>query len=681
MRWEPTPIISMASSHDGTLLVAAREDGELDLYDASTLQKLLALPGSSKSSTTTVAIAENASNIRCRIFTAGLDGAIFEHNIDTLGVSASLDSHGGAVWQLSMKRDEEAGSYTLAAACDDGSVRLFGVESDFPGMNFSKALPKVEGRCLTAVWHPGNSIIASAGTDGCIHVWNVHHGREVLRISAGDGSSSEKEFCIWILIYLPDGTLVSGDSSGNVSFWDSMHGTLIARFARHSADILSLAASPEGDIVFASGVDPQIAVYQRSSEGWVYLSSKRSHTNDVRALCVTHSKAHTLAEDMTSLWSAGNDFSLLRHSVERFLKQHPVSVSSSCAQCPIIQASHSSKTEALFNSKALLLSIHKAEADVWQVGMGNMSHGQMMSEGQHLHRSSPPTHLVRLVNDSGAYFVCGALSTTGKYMVLSDTEKVYCFYVDTESNPPHLQPLALPEEVSAASKVAFINTNDDDDDCSFVVCSLKDGLIHVVTRLGLEDGAFKLGYTIRDVHDLRYKLWAKRDRNKNSARQAAPVVEHLVPSPDGRWLAVVSRQRIMLVSTESHRIATQMTPLGDQAPIVALDFSSDSTSLVVVSSNNTLSVFDVVSGQPTEWTKKYADALMQRLKMIPGNVMGVSACLGRSLLPYWCTHLKAYYIWTPRNHSPPPLLHSSEGGDEIAPVLPRLAPHQGKMEE
>ena len=57
---------------------------------------------------------------------------------------------------------------------------------------------------------------------------------------------------------LPCGTLVSGDSAGRVQFWDGMHGTLLFGFQQHAANVLTLAATPAGDAVFASGVDHQV---------------------------------------------------------------------------------------------------------------------------------------------------------------------------------------------------------------------------------------------------------------------------------------------------------------------------------------------------------------------------------------------------------------------------------------
>ena len=76
---------------------------------------------------------------------------------------------------------------------------------------------------------------------------------------AEEGSS---DLCVWAVKVLRDGTVVSGDGSGAVTFWDSQHGTRICHF-RHPADVLSLAASPDGSTVFAAGRMPRVRMYHR----------------------------------------------------------------------------------------------------------------------------------------------------------------------------------------------------------------------------------------------------------------------------------------------------------------------------------------------------------------------------------------------------------------------------------
>ena len=68
---------------------------------------------------------------------------------------------------------------------------------------------------------------------------------------------------MWACLVLPDGTMASGDGSGAVQLWDASLGTRLAAFRAHAADVLALAAAPDGSAVFAAGVDPQLVIIQR----------------------------------------------------------------------------------------------------------------------------------------------------------------------------------------------------------------------------------------------------------------------------------------------------------------------------------------------------------------------------------------------------------------------------------
>lgn len=67
---------------------------------------------------------------------------------------------------------------------------------------------------------------------------------------------------MWAALVLRDGTMVSGDAAGGVQFWDARLGTRLAGFKKHAADVLALAAAPDGSAVFAAGVDNQLAVFK-----------------------------------------------------------------------------------------------------------------------------------------------------------------------------------------------------------------------------------------------------------------------------------------------------------------------------------------------------------------------------------------------------------------------------------
>lgn len=54
------------------------------------------------------------------------------------------------------------------------------------------------------------------------------------------------------------GTLVSGDSTGSVQFWDSSHGTLLQSHTYHKGDVNALATLPSQNRVFSGGSDGKV---------------------------------------------------------------------------------------------------------------------------------------------------------------------------------------------------------------------------------------------------------------------------------------------------------------------------------------------------------------------------------------------------------------------------------------
>jgi U3 small nucleolar RNA-associated protein 4 len=116
---------------------------------------------------------------------------------------------------------------------------------------------------------------------------------------------------VWALHILPDGTLVSGDSRGHVSFWDTTTGTMVQSFQEHTADVFALVASSDGLKVFASGADSRVAMFQATgaTEGrqWAYSYSYRPHTHDVRALVRVTCKGNSDDSNIEALVSGGDD--------------------------------------------------------------------------------------------------------------------------------------------------------------------------------------------------------------------------------------------------------------------------------------------------------------------------------------------------------------------------------------
>ncbi|KAM0748661.1 WD40 repeat-like protein [Meredithblackwellia eburnea MCA 4105] len=103
---------------------------------------------------------------------------------------------------------------------------------------------------------------------------------------------------VWSVVVLEDGTVVSGDSMGNVKFWDGKMGTQTQSFRAHKADVLCLTVGSTGTSLFTSGVDQKTTEFRLVSVSssktqagrvsrWIQASGRRMHSHDVRAMIIS----------------------------------------------------------------------------------------------------------------------------------------------------------------------------------------------------------------------------------------------------------------------------------------------------------------------------------------------------------------------------------------------------------
>jgi U3 small nucleolar RNA-associated protein 4 len=99
---------------------------------------------------------------------------------------------------------------------------------------------KTDSRILTLAWHPDGTHLVCGSSDGNIRKIIVSTGSVVDRMIIGPKKGEDT--LIWSVLVLKDGTVVSGDSLGGVTFWDWKTCTQKYRIRAHYADVLCMAA-------------------------------------------------------------------------------------------------------------------------------------------------------------------------------------------------------------------------------------------------------------------------------------------------------------------------------------------------------------------------------------------------------------------------------------------------------
>lgn len=588
-----------------------------------------------------------AGGAKTRLFASKLDGTIQEADFVGMRCSHSTDCYGGAVWQLAAAPANGDGSSAgqMAAACDDGSIRMFEVDEDLPGATYSRCLTKVaDGRLLSLAWHPNGSKLVAAGSTGLIHVLDPLSGRELSRITASSRTNSPVS--VWSLLVLPDGTLVSGDSDGATQFWDRQFGTLLHRFTQHSADVLALAASPDGGCVFAAGVDPRIAMFQAvggagggsdqqqqqlqqrqqqaepASSIWVYTHYKKPHSHDVRCLAVCGGSGGR-GSAAGLLASGGVDAQLVLCPVATFLKQHPT-LMSAAPQRPLVQlvpAAVEAGGSGSGSRPPLVVSAQLDMLDVWQLAAAASPSGPV-AEGVLLDVHAAPRHLLRIKTRGHSHVLAAAMSPAGNLLVYSDVHALHVYEVSLGAElgaeaggRPTVTRLKLPQQPGAAvTCIAFTH-----DGAAMVTCDCG-GAVTVWDAASREV-----------ISSVQYCSAAEAERHNG----LTPPITHIALAPSSKLMAVAGCKGIQLFglqqqSASSSGSAVALVPRGAllatglDSPVAAIAFGADSGHVAVVTACKQLRLFSVQTCAPTKWCVEQQAVLDEHLQRLPGGVQGLS---------------------------------------------------------
>ncbi|KAL7275932.1 U3 small nucleolar RNA-associated protein 4 [Rhizina undulata] len=408
-----------------------------------------------------------------RLFSIGYSSVVTEWDLAAGRPRKHLDCNGGVIWSIAAQPrvsallskekegEEEQRGQMIVVGTEDGGLTLLSTDGGRGELSYVRTLMRsgtTKSRVLSIVWQNRHTVVAGMA-DSTIRVWDIRNGRSIARMSLNKDRG--RDVLVWAVKILPNGDVVSGDSRGEVCFWDGKNYSLRQRIKGHEGDCLALeVGGKKGDTVFSAGVDMRTIVYRLVGEGrrWGETARRRFHKHDVRAMAGYECGA------ISVIVSGGVDMTPIVIPLRNFGNEFHLTIPGT-PQSPILSTVPQSR---------LMMSFWEREVKVWRIEELNQvarNDELYLYPGEEEERGRKLLSRIMLNNEEN--ITSGTLSTplsnnAGHILAVSTIAQIKLFHLrppkpSSTSEALRVQKIVIPTELTISNPTEILDDDEEPD--------------------------------------------------------------------------------------------------------------------------------------------------------------------------------------------------------------------------